>query len=97
MRLVNNKEARQLGGPLAEVRSVNRMMEDNRQRLWLVSENQGLLCFDGKTMKRYFQDEQDRSMVRDICQDREGRIFIGTAHRGVFLLEGGVPCLNSLS
>ena len=91
MRLVNNKEARQLGGPLAEVRSVNRMMEDNRQRLWLVSENQGLLCFDGKTMKRYFQDEQDRSMVRDICQDREGRIFIGTAHRGVFLLEGGVP------
>ncbi len=91
MRLTSKQEARQVGGLLADVKSVNRMMEDNRQRLWLVTESQGLLCFDGKSVKRYFQAEQDRGMVRDICQDREGRIFIGTAHAGVFILEGETP------
>ena len=91
MRLTNKKEAHQIGGLLGDVKSVNRMMEDNRQRLWLVTESQGLLCYDGKAVKRYFQDEQDLSMVRDICQDREGRIFIATAHAGVFILEGDVP------
>ena len=91
LRLTNKKEAHQIGGLLADVKTVLRMMEDNRQRLWLVTESQGLLCFDGKSVKRYFQNEADISMVRDICQDREGRIFIATAHAGVFILEGDVP------
>ena len=91
MRLTNKKEAHQIGGLLGDVKSVNRMIEDNRQRLWLVTESQGLLCYDGRVVKRYFQDEQDLSMVRDICQDREGRIFIATAHAGIFILEGETP------
>ena len=55
MRLTNKKEAHQIGGLLGDVKSVNRMMEDNRQRLWLVTESQGLLCYDGKAVKRYFR------------------------------------------
>ncbi len=88
MRLTNRQEAHQIGGLLADVKTINRMMEDNHQRLWLVTEDQGLLCFDGKTIKRYFQNNQEKSMVRDICQDGEGRIFIATAHAGMFVLEG---------
>lgn len=91
MRLTNNKEARQMGGVLADIQTVLRMMEDNRQRVWLVTENKGLLCYDGKTVKGYFQAENEVGMVRDICQDREGRIFIATAHAGVFVLEGDTP------
>ena len=91
LRLTNMKEAHQTGGMLADVQTVQRMMEDNRQRLWLVTESHGLLCYDGKTVKGYFQEEQEKGMVRDICQDREGRIFIATAHAGVFILEGDTP------
>ena len=91
LRLNKKDEARPIGGKLADVQTVQRMMEDNRQRLWLVTEEHGLICYDGKTLKGYFQSEQERGMVRDICQDREGRIFIATAHAGVFVLEGDTP------
>ena len=91
MQLNNKNEARQLGGKLAHVMTVQRMMEDNRQRLWLVTESFGLLCYDGKTVKGYFQSEQELGMVRDICQDHEGRIFVGTANAGVFILDGDTP------
>ena len=85
------KEARPVGGKLSDLQTVQRMMEDNRQRLWLVTENDGLLCYDGKNVKGYFQSEQEKGMVRDICQDRQGRIFIATAHAGIFILEGDMP------
>ena len=91
LRLNKKDEARPIGGKLADVQTVQRMMEDNHQRLWLVTEEHGLICYDGKTLKGYFQSEQERGMVRDICQDREGRIFIATAHAGVFVLEGDTP------
>lgn len=91
LRLTNKKEARQTGGKLANVKTVQRMMEDNRQRLWLVTESEGLLCYDGQTVKGYFQSDHEVGNVRDICQDREGRIFIGTAHAGVFVLDGDTP------
>ena len=91
MRLNNKQEARPVGGKLADVETVQRMMEDNRQRLWLVTENKGLLCYDGKTVKGYFQSGHEVGMVRDICQDHKGRIFIATAHAGAFILDGDTP------
>ena len=91
LRINNKNEARPVGGKLSEVQTVQRLMEDNQQRLWLVTENNGLLCYDGKTVKGYFQSEQEVGMVRDLCQDREGRIFIATAHAGVFYLDGDMP------
>ena len=91
LRLDNKNEARPVGGKLSNVISILRMMEDNKQRLWLVTENMGLLCYDGNTVKGYFQSEQEASMIRDICQDHQGRIFIATAHAGVFELVGDTP------
>ena len=91
LRLTNKKEAHRVGGKLADVVTVHRMMEDNQRRLWLVTESRGLLCYDGQDVKRYFQSEHEVGMVRDICQDREGRIFIGTANAGLFVLDGDMP------
>ena len=91
LRLDNKNEARPVGGKLSNVISILRMMEDNKQRLWLVTENMGLLCYDGNTVKGYFQSEQEAGMIRDICQDHQGRIFIATAHAGVFELVGDTP------
>ena len=91
LQLNNNNEARPIGGKLSNVLTVQRMMEDNKQRLWLVTESEGLLCYDGNSVKGYFQSEQEVGMVRDICQDHQGRIFIATAHAGVFELVGDTP------
>ena len=87
LQMTNGKEARQLGGELAEVKTAHRMMEDRRGRLWIVTESQGLLCYDGKKMHRYFQDEDQLGMVRGVCEDGEGRIYVGTANAGMFRLD----------
>lgn len=91
MRQTSADEARMADKKLSDVKTVQRMMEDNRQRLWLVTESRGLICYDGQTVKKYFQSEQELGMVRDICQDPEGRIFVATAHAGLFVLEGDTP------
>ncbi len=83
-----SQDARQMGGMLGEVQSVHRMMEDSHGLLWLVTENQGLLCYDGKTMKRYFQNVDQRGTVRDVCEDHLGKIYVATANAGLFRLEG---------
>ena len=78
------REARQIGGPLADVMTVHRMMEDRHGLLWLVTESQGLLCYDGKKVVRYFQGEDELGMVRGVCEDSEGRIYVATANAGMF-------------
>ncbi len=88
---VKEREARQLGGLLSDVKTVHRMMEDRNGHLWLVTESQGLLCYDGKKIKRYFQGEDELAMVRGVCEDGEGRIYVATANAGMFRLDGDVP------
>ncbi len=92
LRMEGDSVARQLGGALAQLKTVHRMKEDSRGRLWLATENQGLWCYDGKNIQRYFQGEDECSMVRGVCEDREGHIYVGTAHAGLFRIDGAEPC-----
>ncbi len=87
LRMTNDHEAHQMASVLGEVVSIHRMLEDRQGRLWLVTETQGLLCWNGKTVKRYFQDESQLSMVRDVCEDRQGQFYVATANAGMFRLE----------
>ena len=91
LKMNGRKEARQLGGKLGELNIVNRMIEDRQQRLWLVTENRGVACYDGQHMQWYFQGENERNTVRAICEDLEGRIYIGTSQAGLFRLDGNTP------
>ncbi len=86
-----SQEARQIGGILRDVQTIHRLMEDSHGMLWLVTENQGLLCYDGKTITRYFQNLDQRGMVRDVCEDHSGMIYVATANSGLFRLEGNQP------
>ena len=83
----NKLEARQIGGVLAGLTSVHRMLEDSKGYLWLVTESQGLWCYDGKTVRRFFQGEKEIASVLDICEDHQGHIFIGTANAGMYELD----------
>ena len=87
LRLTDKENAHQVGGALQNIISVHRMAEDRQQRLWLVTEEQGLVCFDGKKTYRYFEDEAFRSQLRSVCEGRDGKIYVGTAHTGLYVLK----------
>lgn len=91
MRMVNKQEARQMGGVLKSVVSVHTMIEDRRQQVWLVTENRGLLRYDGKTLHRYFDQKDQASTVLNVCEDHEGHIYVGTTNAGLFRMDGDKP------
>ena len=91
MRMTNPKEARQLGGLLKDLITVHRIIEDDKQQLWIVTENNGLLCYDGKSLRHYFSQEEQRSTVLDVCLDHQGEIFVATTNAGLFRMEGDTP------
>ena len=81
-------EAHQVGGDLAKVETVSDMIVDSRQRIWIVTDKHGVLVFDGERVTAaYFRDEQLRYSVHRVCEDREGRIYIGTSDSGVYRME----------
>ena len=84
LRLTDGENAHQVGGALADIVGVHRMTEDSHRRLWLVTEEQGLICYDGSKTVRYFEDETWRTQLRSICEGDDGKIYIGTAHSGLY-------------
>ena len=91
LRMTGPYEARQVGGILENIVTVHRMMEDNRQRIWIATEGQGLLCYDGKAVKRYFQENELRNNILDVCEGDGGRIYVATANAGLFRMDGNTP------
>ena len=91
LRLTDAKKARQVGGALADIVGVRQMTEDSQNRLWIVTEEQGLVCFDGKKTTRYFQEDDLRTQLRAVREGKDKRIYLGTAQNGLFVLgEKGV-------
>ena len=88
LRLTDKENAHQIGGSLSDIISVHRMMEDQQQRIWLVTEEQGLVCYDGNKTHRYFEDETFRTQLRSVCEGRDGKIYVGTARNGLYVMAG---------
>ena len=87
LRLTGEDEARQMGGVLKDIHTVQRLMEDSHRCVWIVTEREGLLRWDGKQVRRYFQNPDQLTMVRDVCEDAGGRIFVATATNGLYRLD----------
>lgn len=86
LRLTDKDNAHQMGGALADIIGVHCMIEDQQQRIWLVTEEQGLVCYDGNKTFRYFEDDIFRTQMRSVCEGRDGRIYVGTAKNGLYVL-----------
>lgn len=86
LRLTDKENAHQIGGALADIIGVHCMIEDQQQRIWLVTEEQGLVCYDGNKTFRYFEDDIFRTQMRSVCEGRDGRIYVGTAKNGLYVL-----------
>ncbi len=91
LRMTGKHEARQMGNELKSLETVHHIKEDSKQHVWIVTEGQGLWLWDGKTIRRFFQQEEWRSTILDVCEDTDGQIFVATSNQGLFRLDGDTP------
>lgn len=91
LRMADKHTARQVGGPLKDIQTVNCMTEDSRQRLWLATEDNGLLRYDNRNVKHYFNNANQSGTVLDICEGHDGHIYVATSNAGLFRMDGDTP------
>lgn len=89
LKMKGHREAYQMGDIFSHLNGVHRIMEDRRQQIWLATETQGLWCWDGKTIKKYFQEAGMHNSVLDVCEGDNGRIYVATSNHGLYRLENG--------
>ena len=87
MKFTDKTHAQQIGGALANLHTVNSMMEDHKGRIWMATENEGVICYDGKTAKRYLSGRNELVLF-GLCEDKSGNIYLGTSNAGLFKLVG---------
>ena len=87
MKFIDKSHAQQMGGELADLHTINSMIEDKKGRLWLVTDSKGLLCYDGNKVRRYLADRTELQFF-GLCEDHDGVIYVGTTNSGVFRLQG---------
>ena len=85
MKFTGPSTAQQIGGQLASLHTVNSLLEDHRGRLWLVTDRQGLLCYDGYNCKEYLSERND---LYGLCEDHEGNVYVGTSNSGLYRQQG---------
>lgn len=91
IRFSDRQHAQQIGGSLKDVYTVQNIEEDEKGHLWLVTDESGLIEYDGKNIKKHFSDEIMRNSIRRICKDKDGNIYVGTYQHGIYVRpkEGG--------
>ena len=82
----DKQTARQLGGVFAGLHTVNSLLEDKNGYLWMVTDQDGLLCYDGKKLRHYLNDRKDL-ILGQLCSDREGHIYVGS-NAGLYRQQG---------
>ena len=86
LQVTNAHQAHQIGGAIADIVGVRQMIEDSQNRLWLITEEQGLICYDGKKTIRYFNDDALSTQLRSIREGKDKKIYIGTSQNGLYVL-----------
>lgn len=86
LKFKNKKTACQVKGPLSSIHTVNSMIEDRMGILWIVTDNMGLISYDGKTVKQYLKDNTD-IVFTCLCEGLDGIIYAGTTNNGVYRMQ----------
>ena len=85
LKVTDRSHAQQQGGPISNIHTINAIEEDRQGHIWLVTGDQGLLEYDGKNVKQYFNSETERSTMRRLGLDKDGNLYLGTTNQGVFV------------
>ncbi len=91
LKMNSHQEAREMDKRLREAKSIHRLMEDSQGNLWILSDDQGLWRWDGNHIKRYFQDDEYRHTIFDICEYSDGHFYVATINHGLYRLDGDTP------
>ena len=86
LKFKDKKTAYQEKGPLAQIHTVNSMIEDRTGVLWIATEHMGLLSYDGKTLKHYLR-EYPNIIFSCLCEGKDGIVYAGTTNCGVFRMQ----------
>lgn len=85
LKIVDRSHARQQNGPLRDIHTINALEEDRQGHVWIATSEEGLIEYDGKTAKKYFASDAERSTMCRLCLDKEGNVYVGTSNSGVFV------------
>ena len=85
LKVIDRGHAQQVKGPLRDIHTINAIEEDRQGHIWLTTGDQGLLEYDGKNVKRYFNTDTERTAMRRLGQDKDGNLYLGTTNQGVFV------------
>ena len=85
LKVIDRGHAQQVTGPLRDIHTINAIEEDRQGHIWLATGDQGLLEYDGKNVKRYFNTDTERTAMRRLGQDKNGNLYLGTTNQGVFV------------
>ena len=86
MKVTSAHTAQQLGGLFASIHTVNSLLEDKAGRLWMVTDQAGLICYDGKQLRHYLTDRKEL-ILGQLCSDHDGHIFVGS-NAGLYRQQG---------
>ena len=88
LKIDDSEHAHQVGGPLKGIHTAEQLMEDNKGNIWVLTREDGLICFNEKTSHTYFNDSPLRTFLRKICEGSDGTLYLGTSNAGLFKLVG---------
>ena len=84
LKIINNRAIKLDHGIYHSIHYVNRIAEDHQQRLWILTEDQGLLCVNHNRITHYFSGSGRTASVRDICIDPHNNIYVVVRGQGLF-------------
>ena len=87
MKFIDDETAQQVGGELSKLHTINEMAEDRKGNLWLVTDREGVIRYDGKKAHYYLTGQKDL-LMRELCIDRDGNVYVGSANGGLYRQQG---------
>ena len=63
---------------------IRHLLEDSQRRFWIITENEGMTLVEGRRRTKFFTDEDQKSMLREIKQDKNGNIYIAVRGKGIY-------------
>ena len=63
---------------------IRSITEDSRGRCWVITEANGIVMTDRGRKTKFFQDDEQRSMLRELVQCRQGEIYLAMQGRGIY-------------
>ena len=78
------KKAHQMEGSYAEIKYAHRLAEDSGQRIWVVSEDNGVYMFSGPSRRQFMNTGDQKRMFTSVCVDAQDRVYVGSSNNGLY-------------